>query len=145
MFGDGGSARGAMKFSKKDSELSSLFGSTGSKGSRESGSAPASDEGVNRTSKIASKIFAPETEAGMFTPPDFIPIADARLCLDCEVICRDNVCPRCAGRSLHPISSWLQAMPALRIERRRGADRRKSQDPNYTGPERRKGPRRRPQ
>ena len=75
-----------------------------------------------------------------------IPIEDARLCLDCEVICQSSICPQCAGRSLHPITAWLQSMPqpVLRLERRRaGTERRKGHDANYKGPERRKSDRRR--
>lgn len=77
--------------------------------------------------------------------PGTIPFQEARLCLDCEVICQSNRCPKCAGRSVHPIAAWLKSMPhaGMRLERRRtGTDRRKGQDPNYRGPERRKADRR---
>ncbi len=77
--------------------------------------------------------------------PGAIPFQEARLCLDCEVVCQSSRCPKCAGRSVHPIATWLKTMPApmLRLERRRsGHDRRKRNDPNYRGPERRKGERR---
>ncbi len=75
-----------------------------------------------------------------------IPFQEARLCLDCEVICQTSRCPKCAGRCVHPIAAWLKPMRTasmLRLERRRsGFDRRKGPDPNYRGPERRKGERR---
>lgn len=93
--------------------------------------------------KLSRLLFEAGATAAVLEPlvPGVIPIEEARLCLDCEVICQGGLCPQCAGRSLHPISAWLKSVPqpVLRLERRRAAtDRRKRQDPNYTGPERRK-------
>ena len=97
--------------------------------------------------KLSSLLFdGGSATAVMEVPvPGVIPIEEARLCLDCEVICQSSICPQCAGRSLHPITAWLQSLPqpVLRLERRHGAERRKRQDPSYRGPERRKTDRRR--
>lgn len=96
--------------------------------------------------KISRFLFEATPTGDTLPIPGVIPIGEARLCLDCEVICASSRCPQCAGRSLHPIASWLKSMPqpVLRLERRRpGVDRRKGPSANYHGPERRKGERRR--
>jgi hypothetical protein len=96
--------------------------------------------------KITRLLFEATPTGDALPIPGVIPIGEARLCLDCEVICASTRCPQCAGRSLHPISSWLKSMPqpVLRLERRRpGTDRRRGPSASYKGPERRKADRRR--
>jgi len=38
----------------------------------------------------------------------FCDIKDARLCLDCEALHDQDVCPRCAGRTNNSIACWIQ-------------------------------------
>ena len=97
--------------------------------------------------KLSNLLFDPSPPPNLqkYLMPGAIPFQEARLCLDCEVVCQTSRCPKCAGRSVHPLATWLKTMPPplLRLERRRsGTDRRKGPDPNYHGPERRKGERR---
>lgn len=45
-----------------------------------------------------------------FEPLDWdvsIPLAEARLCLDCEAIHASRECPRCGSRAFGSVSSWL--------------------------------------
>jgi hypothetical protein len=37
-----------------------------------------------------------------------LPLANSVLCVDCETISNsDSVCPKCGGRTLRPLSSWI--------------------------------------
>ena len=38
----------------------------------------------------------------------FIPMQNARICLDCDTVFEESNCPRCSSESFHPLSKWIR-------------------------------------
>ena len=44
----------------------------------------------------------------------FIPLQNARICLDCDTVFEEGRCPRCSSESFFPLSRWVR--PAVANE-----------------------------
>ena len=44
----------------------------------------------------------------------FIPLQNARICLDCDTVFEELRCPRCSSESFFPLSRWIR--PAIAAE-----------------------------
>lgn len=63
-----------------------------------------------------------------------LPLAAARLCVECDLLTNAPDCPNCGRESTHPVSAWLRPMNAGRPDGNgSGRDRRPAQGRRHNG------------